>query len=254
MLSSRQIDKIVFLDIETTSQYPTLKDSPEKYQKLFLRRFKTDVEKINDRLKADSSLEHSKLIEELYNIKAPLHPEFGRILCISCGMLTPNAEGLEEYTAKIVSYGDEDESLLLKKFEKHLNKILTAPQLYGLCGHNALSFDFPFIAKRMLFNGVTVPKALDFEEKVWNLTHLICTKQAFAMGVYDSAVSLDTLAYNFGIESSKDAESMDGSDVKDVFWLEKDLARITRYCEADVLALMQIFLKMKGNKSKVVIK
>ena len=258
MLSARQIDKIVFLDIETTSQYPTLKDAPEKYQKLFLRRFKADVERIEDKVEADPSLETSTLLEELYNIKAPLQAEFGRILCISCGMLTKQQPETTEdennnYVAKIVTYTNEDEEQLLLKFNKQMSKILTAPQIYGLCGHHAVVFDFPFIAKRMMLNGIAIPKALSFEDKPWNLTHLMCTKQAYAMGVYDSAISLDMLAYSLGVKSSKEAEDMDGSDVKDTYWIKKDLAKICRYCEADVLALMEIFLKMKGIKGSVTV-
>ena len=38
---------------------------------------------------------------------------------------------------------------------------------------------------------------------------------------------------------------MDGSQVASVYWEERDLDRIARYCEKDVLATAQLYLKMK---------
>ena len=43
--------------------------------------------------------------------------------------------------------------------------------------------------------------------------------------------------------SSKD--DIDGSEVYNIYWKEKDLPRIVRYCEKDILALARVYLKMK---------
>lgn len=37
---------------------------------------------------------------------------------------------------------------------------------------------------------------------------------------------------------------MEGSDVARVYYEEKDLARIVRYCEKDVITLAQVYLKL----------
>jgi hypothetical protein len=37
---------------------------------------------------------------------------------------------------------------------------------------------------------------------------------------------------------------MDGSMVGTVYWTERNLERIARYCEKDVIALAQIYLRM----------
>ena len=50
------------------------------------------------------------------------------------------------------------------------------------------------------------------------------------------------MAQFFGIPSPKD--DMDGSDVARVYYEEKDLARIVRYCEKDVITLTQVYLKL----------
>ena len=47
-----------------------------------------------------------------------------------------------------------------------------------------------------------------------------------------------------GISDPKD--DMDGSQVADVYYRQKDLERIARYCEKDVLAVAQVLLRLKG--------
>jgi hypothetical protein len=68
--------------------------------------------------------------------------------------------------------------------------------------------------------------------------------QLWKFGDYKSYTSLNLLAAVFGIPTPKD--DIDGSDVARVFWKENDLARITQYCQKDVLTTAQILLKFKG--------
>ena len=58
-----------------------------------------------------------------------------------------------------------------------------------------------------------------------------------------SFTSVKLLAAIFGFPSPKD--DIDGSDVARVYYEEKDLPRIARYCEKDVVAVMQLMLKFK---------
>ncbi len=39
---------------------------------------------------------------------------------------------------------------------------------------------------------------------------------------------------------------MDGSKVNQVYYNERDLKKIAEYCVSDVVAIAQLFLKMKG--------
>jgi len=55
--------------------------------------------------------------------------------------------------------------------------------------------------------------------------------------------SLKVLAALLGFPSPKD--DIDGSDVGRVYWEEKDLKRIAFYCEKDVLATTQLYLRYK---------
>ncbi|MFA5067463.1 MAG: ribonuclease H-like domain-containing protein, partial [Candidatus Izemoplasmatales bacterium] len=166
------------------------------------------------------------------------------------------------FNIKIVSFYNEDESAILNDFVTHqkLGPILDSlagrydksGDFWALCAHNGRVFDFPFIAKRLIVNGYRLPKMLDYAHlKPWEQNHIIDTKEVWSFGVWDSMVSLDTLSDLFGTKSSKD--EMSGADVKDVFWKEKDLDKIAKYCEKDVCALAINYLRMKSMKEKVVV-
>lgn len=236
MLNSKPIEKVLFLDIETTSQYESYKTSPEPMQKLFASRYKKEFEELGKTYKD---------IEDIYNQKAPLSAEFGKIICISLGIITDKTA----YKFVTASYSDADEKKLLETFIAKTKAINTCTDVskaeFHICSHNGKIFDFPFIAKRLIINGIQLPAMFDFSEaKPWDLKYFIDTKEAWKFGVYDGNASLDLLAYTFGVESSKDV--MSGEKVKDTFYKEKDIKKITTYCEKDVVALATVYLRMKG--------
>ncbi|MDP4273549.1 MAG: 3'-5' exonuclease, partial [Bacteroidota bacterium] len=70
------------------------------------------------------------------------------------------------------------------------------------------------------------------------------TLELWKFGDYKHYTSLELLTNLFGIPSPKD--DIDGSQVADVYYKEKDIGRIAAYCEKDVVALTQLFLRYKG--------
>ena len=54
------------------------------------------------------------------------------------------------------------------------------------------------------------------------------------------------MAHILGIPSPK--EDMDGSMVRDVYYKDKDLDRIIKYCELDVITLAQVFLRLRNEE------
>ena len=54
------------------------------------------------------------------------------------------------------------------------------------------------------------------------------------------------MAHVLGIPSPK--EDIDGSMVRDVYYEEKDLQRITHYCERDVITVAQVFLRFRNEE------
>jgi hypothetical protein len=293
MLDQKPLNRILFLDIETTSQKENFSELTERQQEIFFKRFKKDFEPrintkylefLNNKSLKKEVLATEEVTEggkkkkstkkvsiqdltpeeimkgiklevgnELYNIKAPIFPEFGRILCISAGVIWKN-EAEDFYNIKIITFSNEDEKILLSDFINHekLGAILDkkAKESWAFCAHNGKIFDFPFIAKRLIINGFKLPYALDYAHmKPWEQTHIIDTKETWSFGIWDASVSLDSLSDIFGTASSKD--DIDGSQVKDIFWKEKDLPRIAIYCEKDVVALATNYLRMKSMSEEV---
>jgi predicted PolB exonuclease-like 3'-5' exonuclease len=245
MLDSKPIEKIVFFDIETSSQSPTFKELPIRMQGLFKKRFKKEFDDIDLNAPADTV---ETMQEYVYSTKAPLFAEFGRILCISMGLLSKVGE---EYQMKIVTYADDNEKTLLEKFLKGTEKITGSvmPE-YHWCAHNANIFDVPFITKRIILNRLVIPKMFDCAHlKPWEKGFIIDTKEVWKFGVFDNNASLDLLCAIMEVPSSKD--DIDGSQVKDMYWVEKDLKRICMYCEKDCVALATVYLRMKGLYNEV---
>jgi hypothetical protein len=81
-----------------------------------------------------------------------------------------------------------------------------------------------------------------FGKKPWEIPHLD-TMELWKFGDYKSYISLDLLAYVLSVPSPKD--DIDGSMVSSIYYIEKDIARIVRYCEKDVLTLANVFRRMR---------
>ena len=93
-------------------------------------------------------------------------------------------------------------------------------------------------------NGMPLPAVLNLSgKKAWEVPHLD-TMEMWKFGDYKHYTSLDLLAAIFNIDTSKG--EMDGSKVNHVYYQEKDLAKIATYCVGDVVAVAQLFLKIKG--------
>ena len=224
MLENININKILFLDIETVPAYPNYQSVPEKFQKLWDKKAK-NLQYRNEELSA----------EQLYD-NAGIYSEFGKIVCISCGYLS--GDGI-----RVKSFYDDDEKIFLQEFALMLDKHYNTPD-YLLCGHNAKEFDFPYIARRMLVNGIKIPSILNLSgKKPWEIPHLD-TMELWKFGDYKHYTSLELLSAIFNIPTPKD--DINGSDVAKVYWQEKNLKRIAKYCQKDVITTIQLFKKFQG--------
>lgn len=219
------LSNILFLDIETVPQHAQLGDASDVYKKLW-------EEKAQYLVRSDDDTP-----ENLFQ-RAGIYAEFGRIVCISVGHIAQRGSIRE---LRVKSFFGDDEKLLLKEFGDMLDKhFYTKDHL--LCGHNGKEFDFPYIARRMLINGVAIPQILDVSgKKPWEVAHLD-TMQMWRFGDYKNFTSLKLLAHIFGLPTPKD--DIDGSQVAGVYWNEKNVERIVRYCEKDVVTLVQVYLKL----------
>ncbi|MEY4792728.1 MAG: hypothetical protein RIT34_1535 [Bacteroidota bacterium] len=228
MLERIPLEKILFLDIETVPQVYQFQDLDEKGQSLFEQknRFQVGPE---------------KGIDQVYNERGGILAEFGKIVCISVGMVHDSGQGR---AIRLKSFYHDDEETLLKQFKRLLEEHYNTPY-HLLCGHNAKEFDIPYICRRMLINGIALPSILQIAgKKPWEINHLD-TLELWKFGDYKSFTSLSLLCHVFQIPTPKD--DISGADVARVYFEEQNLERIMIYCEKDVVALIQLFLRLKGD-------
>lgn len=226
MLENIHLTNILFLDIETAPQHPHFDDVPKVIRDLWEKKSKFLL-KDNDETPGS-----------IYR-QAGIYAEFGKVICISCGYFAADKK------FRVKSFSGDDEKKILEDFAGMIQKFCTRNDKQ-LCAHNGKEFDFPFIARRMIVNGIKLPAALDTSgKKPWEVNHLD-TMELWKFGDYKSYTSLLLLATILGIPTPKD--DIDGSMVWDVYWNEKNLQRIVTYCQKDVLTVAQIFLRFKGEK------
>jgi DNA polymerase elongation subunit (family B) len=225
MLQKIALHKILFLDIETVPQFPNFSVLDDKTKQLYSQKTKF--------LQKDNTITPDELYE-----RAGIYAEFGKIICISVGYIH---EGNLGEQIRLKSFSNEDEEILLNEFVKLLEE---NQQFSILCGHNAKEFDFPYICRRLLIHGITLPSVLDIAgKKPWEISHLD-TMELWKFGDYKAYTSLALLCHIFQIPTPKD--DISGEDVARVYYEEKNLERIKVYCEKDVVALIQLLRKMMG--------
>lgn len=224
MIQKIPLDHILFLDIETVPCQENYQDLDNDWKLLWEQ--KTQYQRRDEYTP-----------EDFYD-RAGIWAEFGKIICLSCGYFTQKSD---IRTFRVTSFiGDEVK--ILKDFANLMANHFSGAQ-HLLCGHNAKEFDLPFIARRMIINGIEIPNKLNlFGKKPWEVPHLD-TLELWKFGDYKHFTSLRLLTKVLGIPSPKG--DIDGSQVGHVYYVEKDIDRIVTYCEKDVIAVAQVFLRLR---------
>lgn len=222
-------EHLLVLDIETVPQYPSFEKLPEPWKVLW-----TD--------KISKTMPENIPAPEMYEQRAGIQAEFGKIICISTGFFYKDKAG--RLCFRLKSYAHEDEKMLLTEFTQKLESFYKVTPDFNFAGHNIKEFDIPYISRRMLINQLPLPSFMQFSgKKPWE-TNLIDTMQLWKFGDYKNYTSLKLLAACLGIATPKD--DIDGSRVKEVYYKEKNLPRIVEYCQKDVIATAQIFLRFQN--------
>ncbi|MCH2489957.1 MAG: 3'-5' exonuclease [Flavobacteriales bacterium] len=225
MLTKINLEHILFLDIETVPQHENYEALDATAQQLWEQ--KTQYQR-KDEISA-----------EAFYDRAGIWAEFGKIVCISVGYIVMKGD---VRNFRVTSFHGE-ELLILKEFKTLLESHFNRPH-HLLCAHNGKEFDFPYIARRMIIHGIDLPFKLNlFGKKPWEVPHLD-TLELWKFGDYKTFTSLKLMAHVLGIPSPKD--DIDGSQVRDVYYVEKDIDRIITYCEKDTITVAQILLRLRN--------
>lgn len=223
MLDNIRIEDVLFLDIETVPEarsFDLLNPFMQALWEKKSKQFRTT----------------DQAADEVYG-RAGIYSEFGKIICISVGLIKEK----NPLSLRLKSFYGEDEKLLLSDFSSALTKFCRTNREAILCAHNGKEFDYPYIARRMIINGLIIPDILDNSgKKPWEVK-LLDTMDLWKFGDYKNYTSLELLTAVLGIPTPKD--DIDGSMVAGVYYVDKDPERIVRYCEKDVLAITQVLLR-----------
>ena len=226
-----KLKDVLFIDIETSTTTAELDINSSTFDAWAYSNRKND--------------ETDQELVDMYKKSAALNSDFGRVVCISVGMVYGTG-------FKTTSFNDLDEKTMIKDFYSMLDKFKGK----YLCGHNINSFDIPYIAKRGMINNIIPHDLVDTSGcKPWDLRWLLDTKVLWQMAGF-ARTSLITLTNVLGIPSPK--QDITGPEVPAYFWEnpEGHIKRISDYCERDVSSVYEVLKKLKnlGQEEEVEVK
>jgi hypothetical protein len=118
------VHEILFLDIETVSQYKDYDELPDRFKQIWTKKSQI-VAKDTDP-------------EKNYFDKSAIYAEYGKVIVIGIGLIhQQNGEA----KLRIKAFASDDEYQLLSDFVQFLsdNRFIKR-----LCAHNGKEFDFPY--------------------------------------------------------------------------------------------------------------
>jgi DNA polymerase elongation subunit (family B) len=231
-INLKDIHNILFLDIETVGIKANYKQLSQNYKS----HWDNKTEAINKYYKGSQFCDS----DEMYQHKAAIFAEYGKIVCISTAFFNNSNEELE---LRIKSFYGDNEMEILSELLSLIDTHFNDEKKCYLVGHNIREFDLPYICRRSIINGLALPKLLKIQsKKPWEVRYIIDTLELWRFGEYKNYTSLDLIATCLGIESPKSV--MNGSEVHDVYWNQNGLREIVRYCEGDVKTTVDVFTNL----------
>ena len=226
------IHKLLFLDIETVGAYkdslslskenPALNEVWETTGMSYFRRHYSEDIELPD--------------NEIFAKRGGLLPEFGKIVCVSVGFILADGQ------IKLDSFMGEEKEIL-----NNLGTLLNRVDVLGfnLCGHNIKNFDLPYIGKRMIINGIKIPKILpNYKIKPWE-TRVLDTKELWNFNSFKGLSSLQLVCAALKIKNPKDNE-VNGSNMHNFYYNNNNLNKIKTYCEEDVKSVINLIKKISA--------
>jgi predicted PolB exonuclease-like 3'-5' exonuclease len=215
------LNKLLFLDIETCPIVEDFIQLPDRLGDIWLK-------------KHGDECSPSESFEELAGFQA----EFSRVVCVGVGFFFTEPDKKEQKFKVMALTGEEED--ILSRLESMMNKLPG----YRLCGWNIKSFDTPFLCKRYLIGGKSIPTMINHSgKKPWEI-YDVDLMELWKFGSFAvKNTSLDLVTAVMGIDSPKDG--VDGSKVKEMFYNGK-IDDIASYCMRDVVATARVAQKFNG--------
>jgi len=227
-MNASRLSNILFVDVECVPQMSSFYDLDDEMQALREK-------------KASYMLNHAEegtTAADLYENRSGIYAEFGKIIVISVWYIHMDADNNKSF--RIKSFAGDDESNILSEFFELLNSHYNQ-KYHRLCGHNVKEFDVPYICRRAMINDLPLPDIIDTAGKKPREVNHLDTLEFWKFGDRKNFTSLDLLCRINNIPTPKD--DISGEQVASVYRNDKDLDRITTYCEKDVVATAKLYLK-----------
>jgi len=225
LLQSLDTSKICSIDIETVRLTENYKDLSPEAKEAWDMKF---------RFETTDPLE----LIELYQNKASLYAEFSKICAVSIAYVHKDKLIVREFSGESELQILDDVALMLRN--------IYAKGEYRLIGHNAKFFDYPFLCKRFMINGIPIPSILDTAHlKPWEQMNLD-TNEIWKFGGTGPGASLPALCYALELETSK--QDLAGDEVGKAYF-NGEYDKIGRYCSYDAIATMNILRKLSGKST-----
>jgi len=226
-LDTINIEDVLFWDMETVTETEELEVDSLAY----------DVFRVKNRNKETNELPSELETLQLYKKKGALSTTHSKIACLSMGFVKDNVIYLKSLV------GEQKD--IISEFSKVLNKG------YIPCGWNIIKFDFPMLRIKAWQEGIVdyAPEQFnDAGKKEWAMSEIkyktnMIDLMLHYQGTHYIPSSLAEACYVLGVDTPKD--DIDGSQVSEVFYSE-GVDRISKYCEKDVVACINLFQKMRG--------
>lgn len=208
-------NKVLFLDIETASNYKSFSEFEKKNKELYKILY----------------LKKKEDIKEFYEQKAGLSPVYGRITCLSMAYYLDDELVMKTFTG-------EEKTILEESYKGFVN---ASRGQYSICGYNVLNFDIPWLNVKMIKHGIEVPHILsNVDKKPWEMNVFDIYSQ-----LNMKSMSLAELAYEFGVS----VPVLNGIEMNTFYW-NNEIDKIIEHCESDVKSTAEIYKLIYNKKQK----
>lgn len=220
---------LLFINIEGVPQHPSTADLSVPMRRLW------DLQ----------PHPHSLSSDEAYRSMG-LCPEFGKVVCATAGVLRTRLDDEQPFFVTTTYTSDDEPRLLCNISETIDNFLISCEPFHYVCGHNILSADIPFLAKRLIINHLPLPPLFDKSGKNSVSNMLIDTAVFWSMGNPEPPAPAPLLATAFGIDVNLD--DYDPAQAATLFHDNKDFHALALRSQRKALVAAQIFRTIRGEK------
>ncbi len=218
---------LVSVDIETVRVVEKYEDLSPEWQKAWEYKNKQAGE-----------VPYFEELADSWEKTASLYAEFSKVCAISATFLSKSGEKL-----MCKEFWGEDEGKILSDFSSFLGQLSSASKDFRLVGHAAKYFDYPFLSKRYVINGLDIPFMLDTAHlKPWESRNLCTNADIWKMGGTGAGSSLQAMCLAMGVPVSK--VDLVGDEVGEAYF-KGEFERIGTYCSYDTIATFNVIRKIK---------